>query len=274
MPDFDLLVVGGGPAGMTAATTAALAGADVLLADPQLGGHLTELSVVDCADAPTGTSGYTYSLALQEHLAGSGAAHLPAIVEWIDRRDGVAIAFAGRIQLSAHRVLVATGRGPGLNPDPILAGWVGRGVFHCGSCDGPLLRGAPVVALVEGPTGLAEALAVRPFAESITVLASASSAAHIAGLEWLIGERPVRLTGTDVLERIELTSGRILDCGFLLAKDEGAPEPPPFLQALGDWSGLARAGHVVADSGPVSLDRMLEMTRREVERLLAGSRTR
>lgn len=253
---------------MVAAATAAEAGAEVAIADPQLGGHLVELSSVDVARVVPGTGGYSFALQLQERLSRSRAAYLAAAVEvmWLDADH--ARAAVGGIGLRARRVLVATGRGPGLNPSPALTGWEGRGVFHCGSCDGPLVRGRPVVALVEGPVGLAEAIAVRPFTECLTLLVPSGSAVAIPGVTCLVGELPVRLIGAGALSAIELASGRVIEAEFLLAKDEGRPEPPTFLEALRGWSGLGLTGHVVVRSRTLTLDELLKHAAADALRLL------
>lgn len=269
MIDCDILVVGGGPAGMVAAVTAAEAGAEVVIADPQLGGHLTELSTVEVGGVASGTGGYAFSLQLQERLSATRSAYLPAAVVDIRLDAGRARATVGDFELSARRVLVATGRGPGLNPAPALAGWEGRGVFHCGSCDGPLVRGRPVVALVEGPVGLAEAMAVRPFTEVLTLLVPPGSAIASLGVTCVAGDPPVRLYGVDALSAVGLASGRVIEAGFLLAKDEGRPEPPPFLEALRGWAGLGLTGHVVAHPGARTLDSLLEQAAADALRLLA-----
>lgn len=268
MAELDLLVVGGGPAGMVAAATAAEAGAEVAIADPQLGGHLVELSSVEVAGAVAGTGGYSFGLRLQERLAASRAAYLAAAVELMWLESDRARATAGGVELWARRVLVATGRGPGLNPSPALAGWEGRGVFHCGSCDGPLVRGRPVVALVEGPVGLAEAIAVRPFTERLTLLLPRGPAVAIPGVTCLVGDLPVRLIGSGTLSGIELASGRLIEAAFLLAKDEGRPEPPAFLEALRGWGGLGLTGHVVARPEARTLDGLLKQAGADALRLL------
>lgn len=269
MIDCDILVVGGGPAGMVAATTAAEAGAEVVIAAPQLGGHLTELSTVEVVGVAPGTGGYAFSLQLQERLSATRSAYVPAAVEdiWLDA--GRAMATIGGIELRARRVLVATGRGPGLNPAPAFVGWEGRGVFHCGSCDGPLVRGRPVVALIEGPIGLAEAMAVLPFTEELTLLLPSGSAILRPGVTCLVGDPPVRLLGEGLLSGVELASGRVLEVGFLLAKDEGRPEPPPFLETLRGWGWLGLTGHVVAPGGPRTLDSLLKQAAADALRLLA-----
>ncbi len=268
MADLDLLVVGGGPAGLVAAATAAEAGAEVVIADPQLGGHLVELSSVEVAGVAPGTGGYSFGLQLQERLSESRAAYLAAAVDVMWLESDRARATIGGTELRARRVLVATGRGPGLNPAAVLAGWEGRGVFHCASCDGPLVRGRPVVALVEGPVGLAEAIAVGPFTDRLILLVPPGFTAEVPGAACVRGDRPVRLHGAAALTGVELASGRLIDAEFLLAKDEGRPEPPAFLEALRGWGGLGLTGHVVVRPEARTLDELLKEAGADALRLL------
>lgn len=250
--DFDVVVVGAGPAGLQAAIAAAQAGAEVCLCDDgMLGGHLNERSVVDLPDRGGAVRGSTLSLQLQEQAGALDVAVWPRhVVRARPHARGLVAESDDGATITGRRAVVATGRGPGLSGNATYRGWEGRGVIHCVSCDGPLVQGLHVVVVAEGPVGLQEGLTARGYADQVTVVLQGwrPPQADIDRLAVLgvpvLQDELARLVGEQALDHVVLASGRVVAAGAVVAKDEGQPEPPLFLADL-EAVGVARAaGHV------------------------------
>jgi thioredoxin reductase (NADPH) len=242
---FDVIVVGAGPAGLTAATGAARAGLKALCLDKLAPGgaliNLAELHEVEGhADGPQIASqltdeateaGVELGFAEVVKLTGSG----PWTVETADGE-----------QHTGHAVVIATGLSKGTLGLPEESEYDGRGLSHCASCDGPLYAGRPVV--VAGTEGWAprEAAELQVVAGDVTVIGK-PAASLPDGVHHLDG-RIVALEGSDGLQSVVVESGGArktipASAVFVYVGQSPAAE---FLPET-----LARdaAGHIVVDEG-------------------------
>lgn len=171
---YDIVVAGGGVAGLTAGLTAARLGRRTLvLTGDLLGGNLLSIERIEgWPGAPGGIAGYELCPALQEQASAAGVEFAMAEATGIaPDGEGWKIA-AGGAEHAARTVIVATGasfRPLGVAGETRL---VGKGVSHCASCDAPLLRGKRVVVVGGGDSALQEALTLAGSAEQVTVLTS------------------------------------------------------------------------------------------------------
>jgi thioredoxin reductase (NADPH) len=158
--DYEIVVAGGGPAGLTAALFAARHGRSTLLVDPLCmgGAILNTQRIEDVPGFPEGVSGFEFGPRLQEQAVNAGATVDPAEVNRIElRSDGWCVATDSR-ELTVGAVIVATGSRPrklGLPREDELEG---KGLSHCASCDGPLFRGRAVAMVGGGDSALLETL--------------------------------------------------------------------------------------------------------------------
>lgn len=203
-PSHDVIVIGAGPAGLTAATEAARAGLKCLCLDKLApGGVLINLGELHDFD---------------EIFSGTQMASLmtdDAVVA------GVEIGFGEVVKLSgdgpwtvetaegerhtARAVVVATGLHKGRLGLPNEDQFEGRGISHCAACDGPLYTGLPiVVAGAEGWAAL-EAQELVGLGSKVTVVGS-PPAEKPEGITFIDG-RIVGLEGTDGLQSIVVESG-------------------------------------------------------------------
>lgn len=172
MRTVDIAIIGGGVAGLTAALFAARLGRSTLaLVSPIAGGQLASVNrIEDFPGFPDGVAGYDLGPSIQEQAVTAGAAvemrEVTAVSQdaegWrLDCADG---------PISARAVIVATGsvhRKLGVPGEERL---VGKGVSHCASCDGPMLRGKAVIVVGAGDSGMQEALVLADFARSVVVI--------------------------------------------------------------------------------------------------------
>jgi thioredoxin reductase (NADPH) len=172
MDTYDIVIVGGGLAGLTAALVAARHGRSTLavLAEAP-GGHLINVGKIeDFPGFPGGIAGYELCPSVQEQAADAGAEFRLAEARRLERRDDGWRVVADDGEYGAGAVIVATGSRPrelGVAGEARLRG---RGVSHCASCDGPLLRGRPAGVVGGGDSALQEALTLAEHAASVVVV--------------------------------------------------------------------------------------------------------
>jgi thioredoxin reductase (NADPH) len=169
---LDLVVAGGGIAGLTAGLTAARLGRTTLI----LTGHMPggNLLSIDCIEGypgyPDGIPGYELCPAVQEQAAAAGAAFAMTEATGLQADgDGWRVSTIEGDH-AARAVIVATGTSLKELGVPGEERLRGKGVSHCASCDAPLLRGRPVVVIGGGDSALQEALTLAATASRVTIL--------------------------------------------------------------------------------------------------------
>jgi thioredoxin reductase (NADPH) len=182
----DVAVVGGGPAGATAAFHLARQGFAVRLIDPLgIGGALINVErLPDYPGFPDGVAGWDLAAALGEQALSAGVAvTMGRAGAAIGQGDGwaVPVADAG-VAVVARAVIIATGCRP--RPLPGDDGTLeGNGVSYCAACDGGLFAGQAVVVVGDDAVAMAEAISLAPLASTVTVAFSAEEPQ--AGRAWL-----------------------------------------------------------------------------------------
>jgi thioredoxin reductase (NADPH) len=160
MSDYEIAIVGGGPAGLTAALFAARHGRRTVLLDPlgSGGAILNTERVEDFPGFPEGVPGFELGPRMQEQVVDAGAAVEMSEVSRIEPggEDWRVASDAGDVIASA--VIVATGSRPRRLGVPREDELEGRGVSTCASCDGPLYRGKLVAVCGDGDSALIETL--------------------------------------------------------------------------------------------------------------------
>ncbi len=169
---YDLIVIGGGLAGLTAAATAARLGMGTLvLTGDVLGGHLVSIASIDGFPGhPEGIAGFDLCPATEELASEAGAELRPLSAQAVRRDDdGWTVQHDGGI-VAARAVVLASGtrlKTLGVAGERRL---FGKGVSHCASCDAALLRNKPVAVIGGGDSALQEALTLVPVAAHVAII--------------------------------------------------------------------------------------------------------
>lgn len=170
--EFDIVIGGAGIAGLTAALTAARLGRKTLvLAGDVLGGNLLSIEKVEGYPGfPEGVAGYELCPMAQSMAADAGAEFemLPLLHVAIES-DGFGLTTAEG-EVGARALIVATGASPKHLDVPGVKRFEGKGVSHCASCDGPLLRGAVVAVVGGGDSAMQEALTLAAHVSKVVLL--------------------------------------------------------------------------------------------------------
>jgi thioredoxin reductase (NADPH) len=171
MADYDVLVVGGGLAGLTAGLYAARYGRSTLVLEPAVpGGHLINVEKIEQFPGfPDGASGYELGPNTQLQAMNAGAEFSMAEAQALTPdNDGWLVATTDGDH-RARAVVVATGARPRPLGVPGEERLYGKGVSHCASCDGPLFRGETVGVAAGGDWALQEALTLANHAARVIV---------------------------------------------------------------------------------------------------------
>ena len=169
---YDMIVLGGGPGGYTAALYAARAGRSVLVLERlSPGGQMALTSEIDNYPGfPEGVDGFELGMKFQEQAHRFGAETEYAEVRSLDLRSDPKVLHTPDGDFYARTVVLATGAGPrklGLENEERLTG---RGVHYCAHCDGMFYRGRTVVLVGGGNSAAAEALHLSRLAEKVILV--------------------------------------------------------------------------------------------------------
>ncbi|GAA3576438.1 thioredoxin-disulfide reductase [Amycolatopsis ultiminotia] len=173
MPLFhDLIIIGSGPAGYTAAVYAARARLRPLVFEgTQFGGALmTTTEVENFPGFPEGVSGPALMEQLRKQAAHFGAELRAEDVESVDLTGPVKSVSAGGVTQHARAVVLAMGAAARYLGVPGEQELLGRGVSSCATCDGFFFRDQDIAVIGGGDSAMEEATFLTRFARSVTIV--------------------------------------------------------------------------------------------------------
>lgn len=246
----DILIIGSGPAGISAALYAARAGMDTLVIS-------------------SGQSALFKAHMIENYYGGSisgdelyekGIAQAKALGIEIKEDQVVGLVFDGdfivtgeKSQYKAKAVIIATGSSRKAPPLPGLSEFEGRGVSYCAVCDGFFHRGKNVAVLGSGTYALHEAMELSPIVESVTILTDGQvpefslpdSVTNISVDTGKIKE----LTGEELLSSVVFEDGKALDVSgvFVAIGTAGSSDLARKLGAVTEGTKIAVNGEMATN---------------------------
>jgi len=166
---YDVIIIGGGPAGLTAGLYASRAKLETLLVERMMmGGQvMTTTKVENYPGFPGGIDGPDLMMRFQEHCQQFGLEVTYGEVEnLLDHGAEKEIVVDGQA-LFGKTVIITTGAEPRKLGVPGEAEFTGRGVSYCATCDGAFFRDVPVALIGGGDTAAEEALFLARFASKV-----------------------------------------------------------------------------------------------------------
>ncbi|WP_308543566.1 thioredoxin-disulfide reductase [uncultured Oscillibacter sp.] len=169
---YDLIVVGGGPGGYTAALYAARAGLDTLVLEKlSAGGQMALTEEIDNYPGfEDGIDGFTLAEKMQQQAERFGAKSAYAQVERMDLTASPKVLETSEGTFHARTVVLATGANPRELGLPHEAALTGRGIAYCAACDGMRYKGKTVVVVGGGNSAAADAMLLRRIAQKVILV--------------------------------------------------------------------------------------------------------
>lgn len=169
---YDMIIIGGGPAGYTAALYAARAGLDaVLLERLSAGGQMALTGDIDNYPGfEDGVDGFTLGMKMQQGAERFGAKTEYAEVTGVDFSEKIKKVHATSGSFLGKTVVISTGANPrelGIDSEREL---IGKGVHYCAHCDGRFYKDKTVVVVGGGNSAAADALYLSRLAKKVYLI--------------------------------------------------------------------------------------------------------
>ena len=213
---YDMIIVGGGPGGYTAALYAARAGLDVLLVERlSAGGQMNLTGQIDNYPGfPEGVDGFQLSYNMQQQAERFGAKTRYAEVLEMQLAGEVKSIRTNEGEYFAKSVVISTGANPrqlGVERENEM---IGRGVGYCAHCDGGFYRGKTVAVVGGGNSAVVEALYLSRIAKEVILIHRRDSlrATHIyqkplqeaGNIRFVWDSEVTELLGEEVLSGVKI----------------------------------------------------------------------
>ena len=169
---YDLIIIGSGPAGLSAAVYGKRAGLDlvVLEKNPMSGGQVLNTYEVDNYLGMPGMNGFDMGVKFREHADKLGAEFREASVLSIETGEEGKIVRTDGEELQAKAVILAAGAVHARLEVPGEEALGGRGVSYCATCDGAFFRGRTVAVVGGGDVALEDAIYLSRLCEKVYLI--------------------------------------------------------------------------------------------------------
>ena len=169
---YDLIVIGSGPAGLSAAVYGKRAGLDLLVLEknPMSGGQVLNTYEVDNYLGMPGMDGFDMGTRFREHADKLGVEFMEATALSLEDRGGHKLIRTDQGELEAKVVILATGAVHAMLGAPGEERLGGRGVSYCATCDGAFFRGRTVAVVGGGDVALEDAIYLARTSEKVYLI--------------------------------------------------------------------------------------------------------
>lgn len=167
---LDLVIIGAGPAGLTAALYASRAGASVLVLDSGAPGGKLNLTAEIENYPGVKMKGPELAYSMYEQCLSFGAKQEYGEVTKIENLDDHKVVYVGEKRYETKYVLIATGTKERKMNIPLEEEMTGRGVSYCAVCDGPFFKGKTVTVVGGGNSAIEESIYLSDIAEKVNIV--------------------------------------------------------------------------------------------------------
>ena len=207
MEKRELVIVGGGPAGLTAAIYGRRAGLDVLVLEKGMaGGQITITAEIENWPGIPMISGEELARAFREHAEKFSPEFREAEVKKVSMEAGKKVVATDKGDIEAEAVIIATGASFRKLGCPGEAEFTGRGVSYCAVCDGAFFEDQVIAVVGGGNTAVEEADYLTRFASKVYIIHRRDSfRADRAVVEKAMANPKIEPVWDSVVERIKGT---------------------------------------------------------------------
>jgi alkyl hydroperoxide reductase subunit F len=171
---YDLVIIGGGPAGVAAGVYAARKRLNTLFIAESIGGQSTDSVDIQNWIGTEHISGLDLGKALEKHLKAYASdvleIKLGSRVDKVEKMDGGFVVHVGANKFETKTVLITTGGSRRKLEAAGADAYENKGLTYCASCDGPLFSGQDVIVVGGGNAGFESAAQLLAYCKSVTLL--------------------------------------------------------------------------------------------------------
>ena len=258
--NLDLIIIGGGPAGLTAAMYAGRAKLNVLLLENEIvGGQVRNSYTIENYPGFKSIDGGDLADIFQEQ-----ARELGAIIDEFDSIQNIDISDDKKIiETESHiyepkAVIVATGASPKKLPIPQESEFSGRGIHYCAICDGAIYQGKKVAVVGGGNSALEESIFLTRFAEKVYLIrrydyfkgeqALIDEVFNHPKIEVLLNEDLIEASGNGFLESVTIKNTKTQEVRSLeINAVFGCIGTEPRTEFIKNHINLNDQGYIIAD---------------------------
>lgn len=212
----ELVIIGAGPAGLSAALYGARAGIDLVLLESSYmaGGQVLNTYEVDNYLGLPGSNGFDMGMQFKEHVEKQGVEIVSALVNRIEKKNEGFVVYTAEGEIPCKAVLLATGAVNRKLQIPGEDRLKGRGVSYCATCDGAFYRGKVTAVIGGSYQAVEDAIYLSALCEKVYVIHRRDSLRagavlekqlkSLANVEVIWNHIPVEIQGQDRVEGILL----------------------------------------------------------------------
>lgn len=214
---YDLAIIGGGPAGLSAGIYAGRASLDTVIIEQALdGGQIAQTATIENypGQVPEGESGTSLIARFSKQVELFNCNRVQDIVEEVDLRAEIKIIKGMMQTIKARSVIIGTGASPKKGGFTGEDSYIGRGVSYCATCDGNFFKGTDIYVVGGGEAAVEEAIYLTKLARKVTIVhrrdrlraveSVQERAKRTPGLEIMLNSVIEEVSGEEVLEQIKI----------------------------------------------------------------------
>ena len=188
---YDTIIIGQGPAGITAGIYAARREMKTLILGKEPGGQIIWAGEIENYPGFTNISNFDLITRFNDHALASGVELKNCEVKSLEKRDdGAFVVFTERDQYEAKTVIIAMGLAPRRLAVPGEIEFSGRGVSYCANCDGPLYKGKTVAVIGSGNSAFDAAEVMSKIAAQVYLISRSATFKAFDSLVAEVKNRP------------------------------------------------------------------------------------
>lgn len=257
---YDILIIGSGPAGLSAAVYAKRANLSVAIVEKEYEGtgQIAESGRVDNYLGLPGISGYDMGEKFREHAVSFGTEFIAKEAVDIQRSDAdgglpfYIVTFRDNTVAQAKTIIYAAGATPRRADVPGEETFLQKGVSYCAICDGSFYKDKTVAVLGGGDTALDDALYLSELASKVYLIhrraefrgahSTLKQVREKANVELILSDSVAEITGDKKVTGLTLVSGRKLDVNGVFVAFGSVPQTA----IVGQLVELDERGYIVA----------------------------
>lgn len=257
---LDLIIIGGGPAGLTAAMYAARAKLDALLLENEIiGGQVRNSYTIENYPGFKSVDGGELADIFQEQAEVLGA-NIDEFdfIQKIDISNDEKIIETEKYIYEPKAIIVATGASPKKLPIPQEGEFAGKGIHYCAICDGAIYQGKSIAVVGGGNSALEESLFLTRFTEKVYLIrrydyfkgeqALIDEVFNNPKIEVLLNEDLVEAKGKEFLESVTIKNTKTQEIRTLeVSAVFGCIGTAPRTEEIKEYLTLNEQGYIITD---------------------------